>query len=47
MKIPERVFDALEEAIGCSHAAFSSRSLKARPFARQNSERCKAPLRMI
>ena len=47
MEIPERMFERLKEIIRHGDAALSGRSLKTRPFARQDRKRGETPLRMI
>ena len=47
MKIPERMFERLKEVARRRDAALSRRSLKTRPFAREDRKRGETPLRMI
>src|SRR5947199_5539776 len=47
MEIPKRMFEHLKEIGSRSDAAFTRRSLKTRPFARENCQGSEAPLRMI
>jgi hypothetical protein len=47
MKIPERMFEPLKEVSGRGDAALSRRSLKTRPFAREDRKRGETPLRMV
>src|SRR5258708_5941345 len=47
MKIPERMFERLKEIIRRGDAALPRRSLKTRPFAREDRKRGETPLRMI
>src|SRR2546421_9713906 len=47
MEIPKRMRERLKEIVSRSDAAFTRRSLKTRPFARENGQCCEASLRMI
>ena len=47
MKIPERMFERLKEVPGGGDAALSRRSLKTRPFSREDRKRGETPLRMV
>ena len=47
MEIPKRMRKCLKEIVSRSDAAFARRSLKTRPFARENCQCCEASLRMI
>ena len=47
MEIPKRMCERLKEIVSRSHAALTRRSLKTRPFARENCQRSEASLRMI
>src|SRR4029453_9953333 len=47
MEIPERMFERLKEVVRRGDAALSRRSLKTRPFAREDRQRGEPPLRMV
>ena len=47
MEIPERMFERLKEIIRRGNTALPRRSLKTRPFAREDRKRCASSLRMI
>src|SRR6478609_10963921 len=47
MKIPERMFERFKEIVRRDDAALSRRSLKTRPFAREDRKRRQPPLRMV
>ena len=47
MKIPERMFQRLKEVVRHGDAALPRRSLKTRPFAREDRKRGETPLRMV
>src|SRR6476659_5151992 len=47
MKIPERMFERLKEIVRRGDAALSRRSLKTRPFAREDRKRGQPPLRVV
>ena len=47
MKIPERMFERLKEVVRRGDAAFSGRTLKTRPFAREDRKGGETPLRMV
>ena len=47
MKIPERMFERLKEVARRVDAGLSRRSLKTRPFAREDRKRGQPPLRMV
>src|SRR5712691_10583072 len=47
MKIPKRMCEHLKEIVSRSDAAFTRRSLKTRPFARENCQCSEASLGMI
>src|SRR6267378_1095886 len=47
MEIPKRMRERLKEIVSRSDAGFTRRSLKTRPFARENCQCCQASLRMI